>query len=126
MTGRSVAAALRAGGFKAHSYDSGVALVPCTTGECVEAVWTQGRQTFVPKGPHAHKKQVRPRSAVAGFDTYEYPYGVVVVGVDHELAADCLAAAGYDVQLTEHEWASVYPQARWSSLIVLGKKEVTK
>lgn len=119
---REVSAALRAAGFVPQSFATGVALVPCNSGTCVDWVWRNGQQVAVPAAPHKHRRQVAERKRTAGYKLVESTNGVIVKGIDPETVRLALTLFGFDVQLTEqYAWQVFSSTVRYNSAVVAGK-----
>jgi hypothetical protein len=128
MTRQKIAAALRAVGFQSAGYDSGYALMPCTTGRCVDFTWVNGEQVKSPKGEHSHRVKVRSTVSRKGFQLLENTDGSITVrGVDPLEVSRRLASRGFDVVLKEHQgWQVWSPKVQYEPAVVVGMKEATK
>ena len=126
MTRQKIAAALRAVGFQSASYDSGFALVPCTTGGCSDFTWVNGQLVKSPKGKHSHRKMVRERESRNGFKLIENADGsITVLGVDPLEVSRRLTSRGFDVVLEEsYGWQAWSPTVKYAPAVVVGMKEV--
>ena len=119
---REVSAALRAAGFSAEGFATGVALVPCTSGTCVDWVWSNGVQVSIPAAPHKHRRQVAERKHTAGFRLMESTDGLTVKGIEPETVSLVLTLFGFDVKLTEqHYWRAFSKTVRYERAVVAGK-----
>jgi|688.fasta_scaffold631217_1 hypothetical protein len=122
---REVSAALRAAGFNAEEFATGVGLVPCTSGTCIDWVWSDGVQVSIPAAPHKHRRQVAERKHTAGYKLMQSRKGVIVRGVNPETVRLVLTLFGFDVELTEqYAWRAFSRTVRYDSAIVVGKAGV--
>lgn len=119
---REVSAALKAAGFNAQAFATGVALVPCESTTCIDWVWSNGVQVSIPAAPHKHRRQVSERKHTAGFRLMESTNGVIVKGIQPETVRLALTLFGFDVQLTEqYAWRAFSKTVRYDSAVVAGK-----
>ncbi len=119
---REVSAALKAAGFNAEAFATGVALVPCESTTCIDWVWRNGVQVSIPAAPHKHRRQVAERKHTAGFKLMESGNGITVKGIQPETVRLVLTLFGFDVQLTEqYAWRAFSKTVRYDHALVAGK-----